>query len=80
MAYDSRADVIYVPLGRYGLVASSDGGATWSKVTGDDIPSMAMNSVFYQAQDDSLYLGGSAGLWMRGGNALFMPMVLKDVS
>ncbi len=80
LAYDSHAGIIYVALGSYGLVASDDGGATWSKVTGDNVPPMAMTSVFYQAQNDALYLGGSAGLWMRGGNVLFMPLVLKDAS
>jgi len=80
LGYDSRAGIIYAALGSYGLVASDDGGATWSKVTGDNAPPMAMTSVFYQAQNDALYLGGSAGLWMRGGNLMFMPMVLKDGS
>ena len=81
LGYDSRAGIIYVALGSYGLVASDDDGATWSKVTGDNVPPMAMYSLFYQAQNDTLYLGGSAGLWMRGGTELlFMPLVLKDVS
>jgi photosystem II stability/assembly factor-like uncharacterized protein len=80
LGYDSRAGIIYVALGSYGLVASDDDGAIWSKVSGDNVPPMAMTSVFYQAQNDALYLGGSAGLWMRGGNVLFMPMVLKDLS
>ncbi len=81
LGYDSHAGIIYAALGSYGLVASDDDGATWSKVTGDNVPPMAMYSLFYQAQNDTLYLGGSAGLWMRGGTELlFMPLVLKDVS
>jgi len=80
LGYDSRAGILYAALASYGLVASDDGGATWSKVTGDNVPPMAMQSVFYQAQNDALYLGGSSGLWMRGGNLMFMPMVLKDAS
>jgi photosystem II stability/assembly factor-like uncharacterized protein len=81
LAYDSHAGIIYVALGSYGLVASDDDGATWSQVTDDNVPPMAMTSVSHQAQNDALYLGGSAGLWLRGGNELlFMPLVLKDAS
>ena len=78
LGYDSRAGIIYVALGSYGLVASDDGGATWRKVSGDNVPPMAMNSVFYQAQNDALYLGGSAGLWMRGGHTMYMPQIFHD--
>ena len=78
LAYDSRAGIMYVALGSYGLIASDDDGATWSKVSGDSVPPMAMYSVFYRAQNDALYLGGSAGLWMRGGNLIIMPQIFRD--
>ena len=79
LAFDGQENVIYAALGQYGLVASTDGGTTWSKVAGDDIPSMRMSSLFYQAANDTLFLGGSAGLWQLGGlEKVFLPIILKD--
>ena len=79
LAFASKQNVIYVALGPYGLVASDDGGQTWSKVTGDDIPSMAMLSLFHQPQNGDLFLGGSAGLWKRAGiTKVFLPIVLRN--
>ncbi len=79
LAFDSQENVIYVALGTYGLVASDDGGSTWSQVTGDGLPRMAMRSLFYQAANDTLFLGGSAGLWQLGGlNEVFLPIIMKN--
>lgn len=79
LAYDSEKNVIYAALGAYGLVASSDGGVTWHKVTGNGIPSMAALSLFYQPQSGALYVGGSAGLWRFDGVVrVFLPVVLRN--
>jgi photosystem II stability/assembly factor-like uncharacterized protein len=81
LAYDSEQDVIYAALGPYGLFASDDGGQTWSQVTGDDIPSMGMLSLYHEPQSGDLYLGGSAGLWRREGiTRVFLPVVLRNYS
>jgi hypothetical protein len=79
LTIDSKAKVIYAALQQYGLVFSSDDGTTWSRVTGEGLPSTMVLSVFYQPDKDILYVGTSAGLYARSGaGSIFLPIIHKD--
>jgi photosystem II stability/assembly factor-like uncharacterized protein len=79
LGYDSQADRLYIAYGPFGLLVSQDRGATWIRRTADDVPGMALYSLFYQPTTGALYLGGSNGLW-QGQRNLFLPVIKKDAS